>query len=32
MNKSIEPTSTNNELFVWGVFQIMRYFIKSVKI
>jgi len=25
MNKSLEKTSTNNELFVWGVYIIIRY-------
>jgi len=31
MNKSNTKTSTNNTLFVWGVYQISKYLIKSVK-
>jgi len=32
MNKTITPTSTNNELFVWSLYVIIKHYIKSVKI
>jgi len=31
MNKTITETSTNNELFVWGVYVILKHFISTVK-
>ena len=32
MNKTITQTSTNNELFVWSLYVIIKHYIKSVKI
>ena len=31
MNKSVVETSTNNELFVWSLYVLIKHFMKSVK-